>query len=248
MSMEKKQEIIKFIEEHVFENFHKKRIVSIEKLKLKKILKRKNIYMLRAKDMNLTQDIVKSILDAYLSSQEETIFGDFLEQISLYTAELYFCARKSSTTGIDLEMDKDNIRYLISVKSGPNWGNASQIKKMLLDFQSARKTLNTSGGFKGEVKFINGCCYGKDENPYKKIGYYKYCGQVYWEFISGESNFYKEIIEPFGKNARIQNEEFYSLYKKTINKFNQEFSNEFSNEGLVDWIKLLEFSSENTKK
>lgn len=238
-----KQKIIQFIEENVFEKFHKKRIESIERLELKKILKRKNIYMFRAKNMNLTQDIVKSILDAHLSSQEETIFGDFLEQISLYTAELYFKGRKSSTKGIDLEIDKDNIRYLISVKSGPNWGNASQIEKMLANFQSAKKTLNTSGGFKGEVKFINGCCYGKDKNLYKDKGYYKYCGQVFWEFISGESDFYKEIIDPLGKNAQIKNEEFFCLYEKTINKFNQEFSNEFSAEGLVNWIKLLELSS-----
>ena len=31
--------------------------------------------------------------------------------------------------GIDLEFDKDGVRYIVTIKSGPNWGNSSQIGK-----------------------------------------------------------------------------------------------------------------------
>lgn len=57
--------------------FHDKRLKSLEKLKLDKILKRKNPYLFKAKNILTAQDLVKVILDAYLSSQEETIFGEF---------------------------------------------------------------------------------------------------------------------------------------------------------------------------
>jgi len=71
--------------------------------------------------------------------------------------------RKSTTTGIDLEFDKGGIRYIVAIKSGPNWGNSSQIQKMLTDFHAAIKTLRTSGSGVNAI-CINGCCYGKDAN------------------------------------------------------------------------------------
>jgi len=37
--------------------------------------------------------------------------------------------KKSTTEGIDLEFSCDGTRYIVLVKSGPNWGNASQIAK-----------------------------------------------------------------------------------------------------------------------
>ncbi|MCB1935052.1 MAG: hypothetical protein KDF59_03835 [Nitrosomonas sp.] len=31
---------------------------------------------------------------------------------------------------------------------------------------------------------------------------FKYCGQQFWEFISGTSNLYTDIIEPLGHEAK----------------------------------------------
>ncbi|HPK53898.1 MAG TPA: PmeII family type II restriction endonuclease, partial [Smithellaceae bacterium] len=36
-------------------------------------------------------------------------------------------------------------------------------------------------------------CYGKDSNP-DKGDYLKLCGQIFWEFISGDENLYTDII------------------------------------------------------
>ena len=50
-----------------------------------------------------------------------------------------FDGRKSSAEGIDLEFERDTIYYLVSIKSGPNWGNSGQIKKMVQNFAKARR-------------------------------------------------------------------------------------------------------------
>lgn len=39
--------------------------------------------------------------------------------------------RKAGIDGIDLDFDKYGQRYLVAIKSGPNWGNDSQIKKLI---------------------------------------------------------------------------------------------------------------------
>ena len=223
--------------------FHKKRIDSLKNLKLKTVLKKKNPYVYKAKYLLTAQDIIKRITDAFISSNEETIFGDWLEGLAIFVNEKVYNGSKSTAKGIDLEFEKDNIRYLVSIKSGPNWGNSSQINKLISDFDSAIRTLKTSNSRINAVA-VNGCCYGKDNNPLKKGNYYKYCGQEFWEFISGNPNLYTDIIEPLGFKAREENDLFSKSYSEMINRFTKEFINEFCNDnGEIDWVKLVEYNS-----
>ena len=134
------------------------------------------------------EQIIRGIVDAHISSNEETIFGDWLEGLAIFINQKVYNGKKSGVTGIDLEFDNGGIRYIITIKSGPNWGNSSQIAKMISDFKTAKKALRTSSS-KLNITAVNGCCYGKD-NKSDKGDYYKYCGQKFWEFISGDTNLY----------------------------------------------------------
>lgn len=60
--------------------FHQARLDSLKRLKLKQILKRKNPYLFKAKNIIAAPDLIKSVVEAHLSSQEETMFGEFLER------------------------------------------------------------------------------------------------------------------------------------------------------------------------
>ena len=226
--------------------FHQKRIQSIDKLKLKKVLKRKNPYLFKAKNVLTAEQIIKLLVDAHISSSEEGIFGDWLEGLAIFINKKVYGGRKSGITGIDLEFDNNRKRNIITIKSGPNWGNSSQIKKMKSDFITAKKALRTSNS-QMNIVCINGCCYGKDNNP-DKGDYFKYCGQRFWEFISGNSNLYTDIIEPLGFKAKDKNEEFVQSYSQMINKFTKEFTNTFCDDnGNIDWHSLVKFNSSISK-
>lgn len=125
-------------------NFHQKRIKSLDRLKLSQVLKRKNPYLFKAKNVLTAEQIIKSLVDAHISSNEETIFGDWLEGLAIFINNKTYDGRKSGITGIDLEFDNCGIRNIVTIKSGPNWGNSSQIAKMIADFKTAKKTLRTS--------------------------------------------------------------------------------------------------------
>jgi len=115
---------------------------------------------------------------------------------------------------------------------------------MISDFQSAIKTFRTSNS-KLNIMAINGCCYGKDNNPDKKGVYYKYCGQMFWEFISGDNDLYTKLIRPLGFKAKEKNEEYDHSYAKVINRFTLDFSQQFcTKDGDIDWIKLVKFNSQ----
>jgi hypothetical protein len=240
MNSIKPSDVAQYIEEHI-DNFHQKRIDSLMKLKLSKVLERKNPYLFKAKNILTAQDIVKILLDAYLSSQEETIFGDFLEGLAIYICGEVYGGRKSSSEGIDLEFDKDNIRYIVAIKSGKSWGNSQQIVKMKDNFRRAIRILKTSDS-RINVTPINGCCYGRDNKPLKDE-YQKLCGQRFWEFISGDADIYTEFIEPLGNKAKERNDVFYESYCRILNNFTLEFANTYCTDGKIEWKKLVEFNS-----
>jgi hypothetical protein len=73
--------------------------------------------------------------------------------------------------------------------------------------------------------------------------YYKYCGQKFWEFISGNPELYLQIIKPLGYSAREKNEEFQKEYAQIVNKFTIEFSEKFVVSGKINWDALVQFNS-----
>jgi len=236
-----KDEIIAFIEPRI-QVFHQKRLDNIRELKLNKVLKRKNPYLFKAKNINLAQDLVRSIVDAHLSSQEEGIFGSFLEELAVFVCGRVYRGRKSSAEGIDLEFERQNVKYIISIKSGPHWGNSRQIAKMKDDFKKAKKILRTNSS-RVQIMAINGCCYGKDDRP-DKGEYLKLCGQRFWEFVSGDKNLYVDIVEPLGHKAKEQNTQFGLEYDKVINRFTLEFGRDYcATNGVILWEKLVRFNS-----
>lgn len=227
--------------------FHEKRIQSLDSLKLTNVLKRKNPYLFKAKYVLTADEIIRGIVDAHISSSEEGIFGEWLEGLAIFINSKVYSRRKSGIPNIDLEFDKSGIRYIITIKSGPNWGNASQIKKLASDFKTAKKTLRTSNS-KLVVNAVNGCCYGIENQP-DKGDYYKYCGQEFWEFISGDSNLFTELIEPIGHKAKERNDDFVKSYSQMINKFTKEFTIGFCDkDGAIEWDKLVRFNSAASRK
>ncbi len=203
MPLIQQQEIAKYVEENI-PLFHQCRINGLKRLKLQTILKRKNPYLFKAKNINTASDFVKSLLDAHLSSSEEGLFGGFLEEFAIFICTKTFGGRKSSSEGIDLEFEREQIKYIVSIKSGPNWGNSSQIRRMIDNFNKAKRILRTNTSSVNVVA-VNGCCYGVDNQPDKGT-YLKLCGQAFWEFISGIETLYIDIIEPLGYKAKENNE------------------------------------------
>ena len=236
------EQIIAYVEANIG-TFHGKRLEALERLQLDSLLRRKNPYLFKSKNLTVASDLIRSLLDAHLSSQEETLFGDFLEGLAVYVAEAVHGGQKSAATGIDLEFSVSEVRYIVSIKSGPNWGNSSQIDKLRDNFATAIRVIR-QGNRTANVIAVNGCCYGRDTRP-DKGGYFKYCGQEFWELISGDADFYKRIIEPLGHNAKRRNQDFANQYGAVVNRLSRDFADGFcERDGSIDWAKLVAFGSE----
>lgn len=239
-----------YVATHI-EDFHTNRTEKLRQLDLLKVLKRKNPYLFKAKNTLTAEQLIRSILDAYLSSQEETLFGDFLEGLAVFVGQQVHNGYKPTTEefkGVDLIFEQGDTIYVVEIKSGPYWGNSSQIRNMMLSFESAKAVL--AARYPGKVIVpVNGCCYGRDRNHSKKNGtYWKLCGQDFWRFISGDDRLYLDIIEPLSHQARQRNEAFEQEYARIINRFTLAFGGQFCRpDGAIDWEKLVAFVSQRSE-
>ena len=238
------KDVQNYVKKHIG-GFHKSRIDSLTRLKLDEVLQKKNPYLFKAKNIVVASDLVRGLLDAYISSQEETLFGNFLEGLAIFVNENVYDGWKSTAEGIDLEFTKDDVRYIVSIKSGPNWGNSSQIQKMRQNFTKAKRLLRQHNKLM-DIRAINGCCYGRVKNT-DRGEYEKYCGQKFWTFISDNGSLYKEIIQPLGYRAKQRNDAYMRKYAKIVNDFTLLFTERFCKDGEIQWQDLVEFNSAEVK-
>ena len=231
-----------FVEQNIGD-FHSKRVDKLNGLKLKELLRRKNPYLFRAKAIETAQGLIEPMLDAYLSSQEETIFGNFLEGLARRVCEIARNGRVSGIEGVDLEFDDASTRYIISLKSGPNWGNSSQVRRMRDDFVRAARILR-QGNTSLNVQAVNGCCYGRTTRNFDRGDYWKLAGQEFWQLLTDEADFYTRIVKPMAHRAKERNGEFVTAYGGVLNRFVAEFLADFATADYkIDWNRLVEFNS-----
>lgn len=246
------EELQSFITEGVITPFYQIRLQKLSELTFNGIMKRKNPYLFKAKNIQTAEELVRYILDAFLSSQEETIFGDLMEELAIHVcSKVYrgYKAEQGKYRSIDLIFERERKTYIVGIKSGPNWGNSDQIGRMKGNFKQAKKILK-SEGISTKIISVNGCIYGKDNRPHKvdsrdrQKSYYKFCGQEFWELITGDSKFYQQIVTPIDKEAKKRDEDFRNTYNAKINELTKEFSeNYLTGDGHINWEKLVDFVS-----
>jgi hypothetical protein len=237
------------VNQYVNENivgFHQRKLRSLSDLKLEKLLT-KNPYLFRAKNITTASELIDDLLNAFLSSSEEKLFGDFLEGLAVFVAEQTSGGHKSTAQGVDLEFVNNNTHYVISIKSGPSWGNSSQQDKLEQDLKTAVARLKQSK-HSLNAQPVLGICYGKTKTTFLR-GYMKIVGQNFWYLISENRNLYTDIVGPIGYEAKRHNDDFLNKRNGIANLLTNRFFNEFcdSKTGLIDWIKLIQFNSGNYK-
>lgn len=241
-----------YVHEHVVRKFYRNRTERLNNLSLEALLLRKNPYLFRTKNISLPWEYITSAFEAYLSSQEETMFGDLMEHLAIHISNLVYGGEKAEARvypSLDLIFQRDGKYYIVGIKSGTNWGNADQIARMKSNFKAAKQRLRANG-ITQQIIAINGCMYGRDNNPFKADGvdpdrdYYKLCGQEFWDLISGDPELYVRLIEPLEEEARMRGPEFKSLYDRKVTEMTLQFSQRFLIENAIDWEKLIKHVSE----
>ncbi len=222
------------------DDFYKSLIGKLEGLNIKAVMRRKNPYLFRAKAMNGASRIVEALLGAFVSSSEETIFGNvFFEPIATAAAQ----GQKALAEGIDIMAERADIVYAIAVKSGTSVFNAASRKKQEQNFMAAQKLAQQA---KKRFVPIVGYGYGRKKNAERGLPkfYFELAGQDFWSELTGDDDFYLKLIRYMDSRPEEYIESFELAYQKAANRLIREFTIEFCLEdGSIDWEKLVRFNS-----
>ena len=209
------------------------------------LVKRKNPYLYRLRGANSAREFASAIVEAAISSSEETIFGDFFEEVAIIICQNSRGGIKSSAEGIDMEYDtEEGVRTLVQVKSGKNWGNSSQQKALRGNFEKATRILKQGGKVK-TVRSIEGICYGGDESKYVH-SHERFIGKAFWTEISGWEQVDQALMELLSECAT---DDLQDARQRLIDKVVDYLQSEgVAENGTVNWVKLLELVSSPSRR
>jgi len=222
----------------LLDSFYQRRIDKISKLKLREALTRKNPYLYKAIGVENPEQIVREILNAYTSSSDEGIFGDeFFENLAIKVSG----GRKAELEGVDLIEEDDTIFKAIAVKSGTNVFNADSRKRQAQNFKSLRGRMNKQKKYFDPVV---GYCYGKKFSNGERGEFREISGQVFWEELTGNPNFYIEIIQIMNSKPKQHLQAYNKEFEDAVKRFTVEFEDQFCHkDGSINWEKLVEMNS-----
>lgn len=228
--------------ENKINTIHISLIEELQSIELSDIIININPFLLDKMDTKQAGYTVQYFLDKFINSIQEKMILRSIKDTAIFINNLVFGGWKSDLTGIDLEFCRDGLHYIVVINSAPDADNNNSIMKIYNDILIAQRLLKNSYPDVITQPAI-GCYFGNEQNP-DQGKYYKFCGQKFWEFISGEQYLYKHIFKVFRHNTKEEFTEYIVSYSKLINNFTKEFVNDFCNkDGSIDWDRLVEFNS-----
>lgn len=223
----------------LLDDFYRRRTAKINELKLLDTLRRKNPYLYRALGISRASEIVEGILMAYVSSSDETMFGDaFFEPLAKFVSG----GTVAPSEGVDVAIETDDTYQAIAVKSGPSVFNADSRKRQEENFQALEKRLRK---LRKHFDPIVGYSYGrKQQRETSHSEFRELAGQAFWEEITGDPDFYLTIMALMRDRPEQHRAAYIEAYTAAVNRFTKEFVEQFCHDdGSIDWEKLARFNS-----
>ncbi len=219
-------------------SFYDTRISKLLDKDIFQILKRKNPYLYRAFGTNDAHEFIREILLDSQTSSDETLFGSFFESTAIRLAEN---GQKSTTDSVDMEVRHPNDSIdLVAIKSGPHVFNSQSARKQREAFEAAQRRLRTHA-----VRPIIGYCYGRkkqrvDSNKNHDV----LAGQAFWAYVTGNENFYIDLIHMVGRAAEEHKQHFEDAWNQCLNKQYMRFMKVFCNDtGNIEWTSVVQYNS-----
>ena len=232
------------------ESFHARRLAKLDAIKITGLLK-KNPYLYRAIGHVAASDYVRAVLDAFVSSSDETIFGnEFFEPLAQWAAEQAYRGQNGVTVqagggaGYDFSIETPTEYKAVAVKSGTNIFNAQSSKQQTTELDAVQSRIRKA---KKVFHPIIGYGYGRKRQKDADPKVLKLAGQAFWAEITGEEDFYQRISSALGGKPTQLAMEFEKAYAQARNRLEKAFMDAYVDvEGNIDWPQLIAFNSART--
>ena len=244
--MKLKQSGLKKAVKDSLRDFHSALLGKATGITLNQLLSRKNPYLYASLGLGASpEQFLRTLLDAWFSSSMEGCFGNTLESIAHHVITTMKIGIKSGTEGCDYDIVRGRYRFLMSLKSGGQWGNQSSCKEQGNKFERAKKVIRATD--KSELVSVMGICYGKkrvtDGLSYADV---EIQGQAFWYFLTGDPQLYKLLICLMQEVSSQFYHQFISSREEALVRLLPEFHSRYClSDGSIDWEILVSSVCEN---
>jgi hypothetical protein len=222
----------------IFEEFLKRRIDIIQRLKLKDFNINPFLFRLLSEQLGLkdARSIVEFLLSERFERGATTSAGDMFQKLAGI-----FC-EPTGVEGADLMKRKEGRYYYIQIKAGPNTVDKDACQKLSRDLRSAQRR------HRGAITLF-GMAYGSPDQISSIVQKYldvdeMLIGREFWEFISDDPDCLQELYEIAGEVARTFRDKrgrtIAQLLKDKLEELTKEFEETYGTEGDEMWQQLLQ--------
>ena len=220
-------------------DYQGKRLAKLKKLKGKALLRKKNPFLFAASGVETLRDLAEKVLTAYLSSSEETIFGNvFFEPIALKVSG----GSATAPAGVDIVIENEKLYKAIAVKSGPSVFNADSKQRQNTNFIKLQSRMSKTPK---RLEFVVGYAYGKKKaRKSEQFVFREVAGREFWEEISGDPDFYTWIFKRIRDGNKPYAEAYFKSKQETLERLVAELTPDYAHrDGTINWEALLTYNS-----
>ena len=224
---------------------YQRRFARLTELTLPDLLN-KNPYLYRAVGIQRPDDLLDGLLNARISSSDETIFGnEFFEPLALWAADMAHLPGRQVSVGAgagqDISIESATEYFAVAVKSGKNIFNSQSDKGQKAEFEQLEARLKK---LKKAFHKVIGFGYGRHASSKGDKSILKKAGQDFWELLTGDPNFYIRISEAISRPAAIHKAAFDEALLKKHSELLRQFMIDFVDiDGTIRWNSVVEFNS-----
>jgi len=221
----------------VLDEFYERRIASLRRLDLHRILCKKNPYLYCSVGIRDPRRIVEAIVNAQVSSSDEGLFGDAVfEPLALAISG----GTPAPSPGVDVVREDAHTYTAYAIKSGTAVFNAQSKRKQLDEFNALASRVRKLGK---RFDPVIGYGYGRKQQRLA-VNYRELAGQALWEELSGDQDCYLRIIRLLADAPVHKADEFEAARLELIDRLVEEFRvNYCYPDGAIDWEKLVRLNS-----
>ncbi len=224
-------------------------IAALDAMTIDELLSGADIYFLARRVVDVPAMIRLRLRSFTFKSAETKMGGTFESVVSA------ICGRKNKKgdKGLNKDVVRSIFRFLLSLKSGSKWGNAQSTEQQQADFVSAKTdvvkvkcTIEQLLATPQTEIALMGICYGKTETKLDvKCADIKLVGQVFWYFLAGDTEFYKELfVEIYDADPGFP-QLLESKLEETFNRLLTEFYAQFPREKRAAFMAVVEHTCGN---
>ena len=204
----------------------------LSELTLAAIIKAKNPYLYRASGIETCHDLVRRVLQDYVSASVEGDFGKFFESVARVASG---GVKPVGGGEVDLDVRNEEVATLYAIKSGAKGFNSSSFDKAKRDLNSAEQRLRQDR-IRTEKKVA--FAYGRKKTTFAE-GIERLSSRDFWSEISGDPNFYKKLLDACGIMAPLYTADMQAPYNDLL----AEASDLVCEGDEIDWDKVLRLVS-----